>query len=73
MSIRRPQQPRPKEVRPVNWSRLRQLHTGLTYRRQPVLDGLVFIWVVVEARGPAEMVAKTEREMVTRTLNEPET
>jgi hypothetical protein len=45
----------------VDWPRLRQRYTSFTYRRAPVLTGLVFIGLVVEARDPKELVAETAR------------
>jgi hypothetical protein len=61
----------PKE-KPVNWARLRQRYTSLMFRREPVLDGLVFSGIVVEARDPEELVIETERLLVERAVNEPQ-
>ncbi len=64
MSRHRHQEPRTHEEKPVDWSRLRQRYTSLMYRQAPVLDGLVFSGVVVEARDPKELVMNTEMVLV---------
>jgi hypothetical protein len=58
----------PKE-RPVDWARLRQRYASLTYRRRPILDGLVFLGIVVEAADPRELAAETGRVLVERSPN----
>jgi len=67
--MRRYQEPRIKEDKPVNWARLRQRYTSLTCRRQPVLDGVVFAGIVVEATDPKELTVETERVLA---LKEPQ-
>ena len=49
----------PSVDKPVNWSRLRQIFSHLTYRRQPIMDGLVF-GPVVDAQTPEELAKMTD-------------
>ncbi len=70
VSRRQPENPRPQEERPVNWARLRQRYTSLTYRRKPMLDGLVTSGIVVEARGPNELAIQTDLVLAKRSLKE---
>ena len=61
-----------QEDKPVNWDHLHQRFTSLTYRRTPILDGLVAGGVIVEARSPEEAVAATEHTLIEETLKNPE-
>lgn len=70
---RKRKSPRPDPPRgPINVSRILQVLGNLTFRRQPVLQDLVFSGIEVDAATPEELAEKTEQALVERTRGEPE-